>query len=126
MPKKVLVVEDEKDSRDFLATFLKMEGYAVVTASDGLEGIEKVETDCPDIIISDISMPNLDGIDMVRTLRKSPKYQAIPVILLTALDSENLILGVNAGANEAMRKPINPDTLVKNIKDWLNKPGVLN
>jgi DNA-binding response OmpR family regulator len=126
MPIKVLVVEDEKDSRDFLAMFLKIQGYAVVTANDGLEAIEKVEIDNPDIIVSDICMPNLDGIELVRNLRRSPKHQAIPVILMTALDSENLILGVNAGANEAMRKPINPDALVKNIKDWLDKPGVVN
>lgn len=123
---KVLVVEDEKDSRDFLATFLKLEGFTVATANDGLQGIEKIESECPDIIISDICMPRLDGIEMVRTLRSSPKYRALPVILLTALDSENLLNGVKAGANEAMRKPVNTDALVKNMKEWLGKPKVTN
>jgi CheY-like chemotaxis protein len=126
MPIKVLVVEDEKDSRDFLATFLKLSGYAVTTAKDGLEGIEKVEADCPDIIVSDICMPNLDGIDMVKTLRQSPEYRAVPVIMLTALSSDNLLKSVNAGANEAMRKPVNPDALLKNIKEWLRKPISVN
>jgi CheY-like chemotaxis protein len=126
MPIKVLVVEDEKDSRDFLATFLKLSGYEVATANDGLEGIERVEADCPDIIVSDICMPNLDGIDMVKTLRQSPEYRAVPVIMLTALSSDNLLKSVNAGANEAMRKPVNPDALLKNIKEWLRKPVVMN
>jgi CheY-like chemotaxis protein len=123
---KVLVVEDEKDSRDFLATFLKLEGYSVATANDGLQGIEKIEAECPDIIISDICMPRLDGIEMVRTPRSLPKYRTLPVILLTALDSENLLNGVKAGANEAMRKPVNTDALVKNMKEWLGKPKVTN
>ncbi len=121
MPIKVLVVEDDKDSRDFLATFLKISGYVVSTANDGLEALKKVESDCPDMIISDISMPNLDGIEMVKILRESPEFKAVPVLMLSAYGSGNLINAINAGANQAMRKPVNPDSLLKNVRDWVGE-----
>ena len=90
---KVLVVEDEKDSREFFATYLKMEGFKVATANDGLQGIEELMTERPDIIVSDISMPNLDGIEMVKLLRQSSEHQALLGILLSAMDSEYLLQG---------------------------------
>ena len=121
MPIKILIVEDEPDSRDFLATLLKLEGYQVITAQDGLEGIQKVQEDCPDLILSDICMPNLDGLDMVKTLRKSPEYRSIPIIMLSAYGSGNLINAINVGANEAMRKPVHADLLLKNMKEWLGE-----
>jgi CheY-like chemotaxis protein len=108
---RILVVEDDPDSREFLATLLKLEGYTVVTANDGLEGIERVETDHPDIIISDICMPNLDGIEMVKRLRKSPEFKRIPVVMLSAFGSGNLISAINVGANEALRKPVHAELI---------------
>jgi CheY-like chemotaxis protein len=118
---RILVVEDEPDSREFLSTLLKLEGYTVVTANDGLEGIEKVETDHPDIILSDICMPNMDGIDMVRTLRKSPKHKRIPIVMLSAFGSGNLTSAINAGANEAMRKPVHAELLLQYITKWIGE-----
>jgi CheY-like chemotaxis protein len=118
---KILVVEDEPESRDFLAILLKLEGYAVATASNGLEGIEKVEADCPDIIISDICMPHLDGLDMVKMLRKSPAYKTIPIVMLSAYGSGNLMSALNVGANEAMRKPVNAELLLQNVKKWIGE-----
>lgn len=126
MPIKVLVVEDDKASQEFLATFLKLSGYTVTTANDGLEALKKAKTEHPDIIISDICMPNLDGIEMVKTLRNSPEFRTTPIIMMTALNRENLLSGMDAGANEAMRKPINPEALLKNMKEWLAKPKSLN
>jgi CheY-like chemotaxis protein len=119
VPIKILVVEDDADSRDFLVTLLRLEGYSVSIAGDGLEAIKQVETDRPDLILSDIAMPNLDGIDMVKQLRSSPDYKAIPIVMLSAFGSGNLINAINAGANQAMRKPINPDLLLKNVSEWL-------
>jgi CheY-like chemotaxis protein len=118
---RILVVEDEPDSREFLATLLKLEGYTVITAGDGLEGIEKVETDHPDIILSDICMPNMDGIDMVKALRKSSKYKRIPIVMLSAFGSGNLINAINAGANEAMRKPVHAELLLQYITKWIGE-----
>jgi CheY-like chemotaxis protein len=118
---KILVVEDEPESREFLAILLKLEGYAVATANNGLEGIEKVEADRPDIIISDICMPYLDGLDMVKMLRKSPAYKTIPIVMLSAYGSGNLMSALNVGANEAMRKPVNAELLLQNVKKWIGE-----
>jgi CheY-like chemotaxis protein len=119
VPIRILVVEDDADSRDFLATLLKLEGYSVTTANDGLEAIEQVESDCPDLILSDIAMPNLDGIEMVKQLRSSPKYRAVPIVMLSAFGSGNLINAINAGANQALRKPVNAESLLKDVSEWL-------
>lgn len=118
---RILVVEDDPDSREFLATLLKLEGYAVVTANDGLEGIEKVETNRPDIIISDICMPNLDGLDMVKRLRQSPEYKRIPIVMLSAFGSGNLSSAINVGANEALRKPVHAELLLQYITKWIGE-----
>jgi CheY-like chemotaxis protein len=126
MSNKILIVEDEKESRELLATFLKVSGYAVITANDGLEALKKAKAEHPDIIISDICMPVLDGIEMVKTLRNFPEFRATPIIMMTALNAENLISGMDAGANEGIRKPINLDALLKHIKHWLAKPKMFN
>jgi two-component system chemotaxis response regulator CheY len=121
MPIKILIVEDDPDSRDFLETLLKLEGYQVITANDGMEGIEQVRADCPDLILSDICMPHLDGLDMVKLLRRSPEYRSIPIIMLSAYGSGNLINAINVGANEAMRKPVHAEVLLKNMQEWLGE-----
>lgn len=121
MPFKILVVEDEPDSRDFLVTLLKLEGYLVSTAGDGLEAISAVEKDRPDLIISDISMPNLDGIEMTKRLRQIPECRAIPIIVISAYGSGNLINAINVGANTAMRKPVHAESLLLNVKEWLGE-----
>jgi CheY-like chemotaxis protein len=121
MPFKILVVEDEPDSRDFLVTLLKLEGYTVSTAGDGLEAIAVVEKDPPDLIISDISMPNLDGIEMTKRFRQIPEYRTIPIIVISAYGSGNLINAINVGANTAMRKPIHAETLLSHVKEWLGE-----
>ena len=121
MPKKILVVEDEPDSREFLVTLLKLEGYTIATANDGQEALHKVETDLPDLIVSDISMPNLDGIEMVKILRRSANFKTIPIIVLSAYGSGNLINAINVGANQSMRKPVHAETLLKFINECLGE-----
>jgi chemosensory pili system protein ChpA (sensor histidine kinase/response regulator) len=116
---RILIVEDEADSRDFLATLLELEGYLVSTAEDGAEALKQMETVRPDLILSDISMPNLDGVAMVKTLRSTPKNQSLPIIMMSAYGSEMLVNAIDAGANEAMRKPIHCELLLKNVKEWL-------
>ncbi len=121
MPIKILIVEDEADSRDFLATLLELEGYLVSTAEDGVEAIKQVEANRPDLILSDISMPNLDGVAMVKTLRSTPENQALPIIMMSAYGGDKLLTAMDAGANEAMRKPIHCELLLKSVKEWLGE-----
>jgi CheY-like chemotaxis protein len=119
LPAKILIVEDNRDTRDLVALALRLEGYTVYTASDGNEGIELVRADCPDLILSDINMPNLDGIEMVKCLRAMPECNKVPVLIMSAYGSGNLTQAIEAGANQAMRKPLDIEILIKAINRLL-------
>lgn len=117
---KILIVEDNPDFRDLLSLMLKSEGYTVYTADDGEEGVKLVEADCPDLIITDINMPHMDGIEMVRVLRRRPECNKVPIIVLSAYGSGNLREAMRAGADEAVRKPMDYDRFVDAINKLLS------
>jgi CheY-like chemotaxis protein len=111
----ILIVEDNPDQRDFLAIMLEQQGYTIHTATDGSEGLRLIKSFTPDLIISDIMMPNLDGIEMVKELKKNPEYQSIPVLMLSAYGTNKLFEAINAGASHVMRKPLDFDFFFKAI-----------
>ena len=117
MPAKILVVEDDADQRQLLVLMLKWEGYTIFTAEDGNEGIEKACETAPDLIISDITMPNLDGINMVQALRDMPDFKRTPILMVSAYGSGNLRDALNAGANQIMRKPLDFTALMTTIRE---------
>jgi CheY-like chemotaxis protein len=118
LPTKILIVEDNPDSRDFLATLLKIEGYTIFTAADGIEGIEQAIKNHPDLIISDIMMPNLDGIEMVKALRHIRECQAIPILMVSAFNSGNLSVAMRVGATQGFTKPLDCNLLNEAIKHF--------
>lgn len=112
--KRILVVEDEADSGDLLAHALGAQ-YDVVVARDGMEGVERAAEWQPDLVISDVSMPRLSGLDMVRHLRRKQGLKA-PVIFITALNAPgDIIAGISAGARHYLRKPVEFDDLKKKV-----------
>ena len=117
MPAKILVVEDDADQRQLLVLMLKWEGYTTFTAEDGNEGIEKARENTPDLIISDITMPNLDGITRVQTLRDMPDFKRTPILMVSAYGSGNLRDALSAGANQIMRKPLDFSALMMTIRE---------
>ena len=116
MEQKILIVEDNFDSREYLAQLLRVKGYTVYTAEDGAEGIEQAILNQPDFIISDINTPNLDGIQMVRALRRIPECSAIPILVVSAYGSGILADASIAGANQVMRKPLDLKLLLRMIE----------
>ena len=126
--KKILVVDDEPDVRNFLATCIEDAGYNVETASDGAEALEKVQNVTPDLITLDMVMPRVSGISFMRQLRAMDGFSKLPVIVITAhahdeLGSED-IKGFNAFASGlrpryTMEKPITPEKLVNAISEIL-------
>jgi CheY-like chemotaxis protein len=116
---KILIIEDNPDQRGFLAIMLEQHGYRTFTATDGLDGLQQVQTHRPDLIISDIMMPNLDGIEMVKTLRRIPTCKEIPVLMLSAYGTNKLFEAINAGASHVMRKPLEFDYFFMAIKRLL-------
>lgn len=115
MEKKILVVEDDADTRGLIAAILKMEGYTVYTADDGSEGLKLVQLDRPDLIITDLDMPNLDGVAMIQALRTQPESSALPIIAMTAYEASYAAAAMNAGADRAFRKPLDYDSLLQTI-----------
>jgi signal transduction histidine kinase/ligand-binding sensor domain-containing protein/DNA-binding NarL/FixJ family response regulator len=115
----VLVVEDNTDMRIFIKNELT-EKYKVVEAKDGIEGLEKAETHSPDLIVSDIMMPNMDGIELCRQIKSKVNTSHIPVILLTAkVDDETKFRGIETGADDYISKPFSMEYLSLRIKNLL-------
>jgi two-component system, OmpR family, response regulator VicR len=117
--KKILVVDDEKPIADILQFNLKKEGYEVVCAYDGNEALRKVEEFHPDLILLDIMLPQRDGMEVCREVRK--KYE-IPIIMLTAKDSEiDKVLGLELGADDYVTKPFSTRELIARVKANLRR-----
>jgi CheY-like chemotaxis protein len=118
--KLVLLAEDNLASLLTIGEYLKSHGYRFVEAHDGLEAIERAEASDPSIILMDIQMPVLDGLEAIRRLRTNPRFAATPIISLTALampgDRERCL---EAGANEYMTKPVRLKVLTQKIQSFL-------
>ncbi|EMR06073.1 Alkaline phosphatase synthesis transcriptional regulatory protein phoP [Bhargavaea cecembensis DSE10] len=118
--KRILVVDDERPILTLLEYNLKQAGYDVITAADGEEGLQKAETESPDLIVLDLMLPKLDGMDVCRTLRQ--KGVDTPIIMLTAKSDElEKILGLELGADDYMTKPFSPREVVARIKAVLRR-----
>ncbi len=126
--KRILVVDDEPDVRNFLAACIEDAGFVVETARDGVEALEKIEANPPDLMTLDMVMPRKSGISVIRTLRENERYKSLPVIVITAhahdeFGSED-IKNFNAFASGlrpryTMEKPVTPEKLVNSIADIL-------
>lgn len=120
--KTILLVDDEDDILDLLTYNLKKEGYAVVTAHNGKEGLARAEETLPDAIILDVMMPEMDGFEVCRALRKNPATGHIPVIFLTAKSGEvDEIVGLELGADDYVQKPISPRVLLTRLKTHIRR-----
>jgi len=120
---KILIVDDSTMLRDMLSYALNEGGYSdVVEAIDGVEGLKKVNSTQFDLVISDVNMPNMDGITLVSEIRKIPSYAKIPILILTTERSDDMkVKGKAAGATGWIVKPFVPDQLLKAVNIVLNK-----
>lgn len=115
--KKILVIEDQAPMRRNIALMLEMEGYEVITAENGRIGIELVQQFCPDLVICDVMMPELDGHGVIQTLRANPDTATIPLIFLTARgDKGDMRIGMNFGADDYLVKPIIREDLLAAVE----------
>jgi len=111
---RILVVDDEERIINFLRSKLKASGYEVLTANNGLGGLEQAQAQEPDLIVLDLLMPKMDGLEMLKELRS---FSAVPVIILTAKGADaDRIKGLQLGADDYLPKPFNPDELVARIE----------
>lgn len=122
MEKKILIVDDEEDILEIISYNLEHSGFLIETARDGLEAIKKARNNVPDLILLDIMMPKMTGIDVINLLKQDPTFNNTFIILLTALGSEQSeVEGLNAGADDYIIKPIKPKILLSRINTVLRR-----
>lgn len=120
---KILVVEDEQRMRELVALYLQREGWQVIVASNGKEGLASFHSYAPDLIVLDVMLPEIDGWAVCRRIRKN--NSTVPIVMLTArLTQEDELFGFELGANDYISKPFNPNILVARIKSALKKSTV--
>ncbi len=118
----VLVVDDDPDILDLVRYRLERSGYAVATASDGLEGVQLAGELRPALAVLDVMMPSLNGFEVTRRLRAAPETSHIPVILLTArAQEEDVQAGFESGADDYLRKPFSPRELSARVQAILGR-----
>jgi DNA-binding response OmpR family regulator len=116
---KVLVVEDEESIASFVAMYLKKGGFAVTVAGNGTDALAKAASEAPALIVLDLALPDIDGIDVCRRIRQRSD---VPILMLTARDDDvDKIIGLEVGADDYLTKPFNPRELVARVKSILRR-----
>jgi DNA-binding response OmpR family regulator len=119
-PPRVLIVDDDPMNRDILQTLLRAQGFATLAAIDGEEALAIATEQQPDLILPDVMMPKVDGIEVCRRLKSDPALPFVPIVMVTARsDSRDIVAGLEVGADEYLTKPVDPDALVARVKSML-------
>lgn len=125
MKQKILVVDDEPEAVELVEFNLKQAGYAVSTATDGVEALKKARAQTPDMILLDVMLPEMDGFEICKTLRLEAATSKTPILMLTAKAAEiDRVLGLELGADDYLTKPFSPRELLLRIKKILARGGV--
>ncbi|MBF0409723.1 MAG: response regulator [Candidatus Riflebacteria bacterium] len=120
--KKILIIDDSQMSRNYHSAILQENGYEILQAADGAEGLEKALMNQIDAVMVDINMPVMDGFEFIRRLRCEESHKLLPVIIMsTEKSDEDVTQGMNAGANLYLVKPVDPDTLLDSIEKMIPK-----
>ena len=123
---RILLVEDDSDTRFALAMLFEMEGYEVICAANGEEAFARAMEDYPDLIVTDINMPKVDGLDLIRMLRSDPRTEATPIVAMSAVDKQHLSLAMDLGADAVLQKPFEFDQFIPLIARLVSPPVILN
>ena len=116
----VLVVDDHEDTRELIAEFVSISGFKSLTANDGQEAVELAHRELPDVIVMDVAMPRMTGIEATQALRGSSRTRALPILILTGQGNETLRSALAAGANAAYAKPCPLETIVAAVRGLLS------
>jgi CheY-like chemotaxis protein len=117
----ILVIEDYSDTRELLSVLLRRRGYNVIEAEDGLEGLLKAGAKYPDLVLLDLALPEMDGVEVARRLHEMPKLSEIPIFVISAYLTEEIQADLRAlGCVGMFRKPFDADALLENIRVTLS------
>ncbi|PIY83553.1 MAG: DNA-binding response regulator [Candidatus Omnitrophica bacterium CG_4_10_14_0_2_um_filter_44_9] len=122
MKEKILIVEDEKDIVKMLNYNLKKEGFRTLSANDGEDALSLANRECPGLVILDLMLPGMDGLEVCKALKKESKTASIPIIMLTAKSQESdKVIGLELGADDYVTKPFSPRELIARVKAVLRR-----
>jgi len=121
---KIMIVDDCHTTRKLLGHYLKSRGYSVVFAENGLEALEKLGADNVNLVMTDLNMPFMDGMELIKTVRSDPALSDIPILMVTTENDDiEREEAYSIGANGYLVKPVSGDTIAQNIKDIITKGG---
>ncbi len=124
MTQRILIVDDDAQIIRLIRSYLEEAGFSVLTADDGDTALHAIRQDRPDLVVLDIMLPGMDGLELTRTLRGDKHLSAIPILLLTArVDDADRILGLELGADDYLTKPFNPREVVARVRAILRRVG---
>ncbi len=119
---KILVIEDESDILEVIQYNLEREGHKVIACRNGEQGLSRIRTDNPDLVILDLMLPGMDGVEVCRQVKSDPVTRAIPIIMVTAKTEESdVVLGLGMGADDYLGKPFSPKELIARVKVVLRR-----
>ncbi|MHC5861059.1 hybrid sensor histidine kinase/response regulator [Nostoc sp.] len=116
---RILAVDDTRDNLILVQAILESEGYEIDLASDGIKALQKIDQSPPDLILLDVMMPGIDGYEVTRRIRKNPAISYIPILLITAFHQSSVVEGLDAGADDFIRKPFDTDELLARVRSLL-------
>lgn len=121
MQKSILAADDSASVRKLISLALKLQGYRVITAGDGMEALEILPTEQIDLLITDLNMPNVDGFELIRTVRSTPQYKELPIIILSSMtNNEDISRGMELGANSYLVKPFHQKRIQYEVAKYLS------
>jgi DNA-binding response OmpR family regulator len=123
---RILLVDDLEDNVSLLEAILAEEGYEIDSARNGKSALAKIEASPPDLVLMDAMMPGMDGYEVTRRIRENTKLPFIPILMITASESANIPQGLELGANDFIRKPIDFEELMARIKASLRLKSIVN
>jgi len=125
MNRKILIIEDDPINLRFTKYTLEKKGYQVVTAANGLEGLKKVKTEAPDLIIMDIMLPGIDGFEICHRLRAEPQTAQLPILMISGKAQEaDKATGLKVGVDVYLTKPVSPSEIVSRVEALLDRKAV--
>ncbi len=120
MSKIILIADDSASVRKFITIALKIEGYSIITAVDGMDALEKLPEEGIDLLITDLNMPNIDGLKLIKAIREDVKYIDLPIIILSSLSKdEDIKSGMDAGADSYLIKPFNKKRIQYEVAKYI-------
>jgi DNA-binding response OmpR family regulator len=121
-PKRIFVIEDDKEIGDLIVHFLRRDGFVAVRIGDGRSALAKIETELPDLVLLDMMLPDIDGLDVLRRLRQGERTRHLPLVIVSARAEETeRIIGLELGADDYVAKPFVPKELLARVRSVLRR-----